>query len=68
MCVRIRQNKSSIKAKLGVQPPVSMRRIFQMIFQEQLHIANKVLCSWCWISQMLLPIVEAAAVNPHGFT
>ena len=40
MSVRIRKNKSGIKANFGVQPSVSMGWIFQIVFPEQLHAAK----------------------------
>lgn len=39
-----------------------------MGFRKQLDVVKQILGSWRGDSEMLLPIVEAAAVNPHSFT
>lgn len=39
-----------------------------MVFRKQLDVVKQILGSWRGDSEMLLPIVEAAAVNPHSFT
>ena len=68
MRIRIRKNKSGIKANFGIQPSVSMGWIFQIVFPEQLHAANETLCPWRRIPKTLLPIIEAAAIDVHGLT
>ena len=62
----IREDKTGIKAKLGIQPPVSVRWVLQVALQKQLHVVNNVLSPWCGIFQMLLPVIETAAVNAHS--
>ena len=66
--IRIRKGSAGIQTNLGIQPPVTMRRILQMVFRKQLDVVKQILGSWRGGSEMFLPIVEAAAVNPHSFT
>lgn len=66
--IRIRKGSAGIQTNLGIQPPITMRRILQMVFRKQLDVVKQILGSWRGGSEMFLPIVEAAAVNPHSFT
>ena len=68
VCVWIRHVPPCIKSDLGIQPSVSMGRIFQMILLEQDDRTDQGFSARRGVCQVFLPIVEAAALNPHFLT
>ena len=65
--IRIGKDKSCIKPDLGIQPAVSVGRIFQVIFLKQQNTVQKVFLLVRRMGKAFLPGVEAAAQNPHHF-
>ena len=63
--IRIGKDKPRIQPDLGVQPAVSVGRIFHVIFQEELDIAHEILLLVRRMGEAFLPGIEAAAPDSH---
>ena len=65
--IRVWKHKPGIQADFSIQPSVSMRWIFQVIFLKHQNIADKAFGSVGRIWKLFLPCIKAAALNPHCF-
>ena len=68
MRVWIGKSQTGIQADFRVQPAVTVRWIFKVVFPEQCDVADEASLAIGWIGKVLLPVVETVSFHAHRLT